>query len=136
MTIAAAGAVVLGELGEAASLAFLFSISEALEGYALARTRRGLRALLALVPDRVTVRRSDGAVDVDPTELAVGDVMIIGPGERLATDGIVRRGRSTLDLSAITGESVPVEVDGRHEGLRGVDQRRRGPRGRGERHTE
>ena len=59
MTIAAAGAVALGELGEAASLAFLFSISEALEGYAMARTRRGLRALLALVPERVTVRRVD-----------------------------------------------------------------------------
>jgi len=57
MTVAAAGAVALGEYGEAASLAFLFSISEALEGYALARTRRGLRALLALVPESVTVRR-------------------------------------------------------------------------------
>ena len=111
MTIAAAGAVALGEVGEAASLAFLFSISEALEGYALARTRRGLRALLALVPDRVTVRRPGGEVEVEPADLDVGDVMIVGPGDRLATDGTVRRGRSTLDLSAITGESVPVEVD-------------------------
>jgi cation-transporting ATPase G len=111
MTIAAVGAVVLGELGEAASLAFLFSISEALEGYALARTRRGLRALLALVPERVTMRRDGAEADVDPAELLVGDVMIVGPGDRLATDGIVRRGQSTLDLSAITGESMPVEVD-------------------------
>ena len=70
MTIAAVGAVALGELGEAASLAFLFSISEALEGYALARTRRGLRALLALVPERVAVRRGETVVDVDPAELA------------------------------------------------------------------
>ena len=111
MSVAAAGAVALGELGEAASLAFLFSISEALEGYALARTRRGLRALLALVPERVTVRRSGGEVQVGPDELEVGDVMLVRPGERLATDGVVRRGHSTLDLSAITGESVPVEVD-------------------------
>jgi len=111
MTIAAAGAVVLGELGEAASLAFLFSISEALEGYAMARTRRGLRALLSLVPERVTVRRMLETTEIDPAELVVGDVMVIGPGERIATDGTVRRGRSTLDLSAITGESVPVEVE-------------------------
>jgi cation-transporting ATPase G len=111
MTIAAAGAVVLGELGEAASLAFLFSISEALEGYALARTRRGLRALLALVPERVTVRRSSGEVQVGPDELELGDMMVVRPGERLATDGVVRRGHSTLDVSAITGESMPVEVD-------------------------
>jgi len=111
MTIAAVGAVALGELGEAASLAFLFSISEALEGYALARTRRGLRALLALVPERVTVRRNGSEDDVDPAELEVGDTMVVRPGERLATDGIVRSGRSTLDLSAITGESVPIEVE-------------------------
>jgi len=111
MTIAAIGAVLLGELSEAASLAFLFSISEALEGYAMARTRRGLRALLALVPERVTVRRGLLEEQVDPAELVVGDVMVVGPGDRLATDGVVRKGRSTLDLSAITGESVPVEVE-------------------------
>ena len=115
MTIAAVGAVALGEFGEAASLAFLFSISEALEGYALARTRRGLRALLALVPERVTVRRGDSQVEIDPDELEPGDVMVVGPGERLATDGVVRTGRSTLDLSAITGESVPVEVEPERE---------------------
>ncbi len=111
MTVAAGGAVALGELGEAASLAFLFSISEALEGYALARTRRGLRALLALVPERVTVRRRGTETTIGPAELVVGDVMIVRPGDRLATDGRVLTGRSTLDLSAITGESVPVEVD-------------------------
>ena len=110
MTIAAAGAVALGEFGEAASLVFLFSISEALEGYALARARRGLRALLALVPERVVVRRGSGEAEIDPGELEPGDVMVIRPGERLATDGLVRSGRSALDLSAITGESVPVEV--------------------------
>ena len=111
MTIAAIGAVLLGELAEAASLAFLFSISEALEDYALTRSRRGLRALLSLVPDRVTVRREGSDVDVAPEDLGVGDIMLVGPGDRVATDGVVRAGRSALDLSAITGESVPVEVD-------------------------
>ena len=111
MTIAAVGAVVLGEYGEAASLAFLFSISEALEGYALTRTRRGLRALLSLVPEKVVVRRGTTEMDVGPDDLEIGDTIIVGPGDRLATDGTVQRGHSTLDLSAITGESVPVEVD-------------------------
>ena len=111
MTIAAIGAVMLGELGEAASLAFLFSISEALEDYAMARTRHGLRALLDLVPDQVTIRRDSGEADVAPADVKVGDVMVIRPGERIATDGIIRSGRSTLDVSAITGESVPIEVE-------------------------
>jgi len=110
MTIAAAGAVALGEFGEAATLAFLFSISEALESYALARARRGLRALLDLVPERVTVRRGVTELEVAAGDLVVGDVMIVGPGERIATDGTVTQGRSTLDVSAITGESVPVEA--------------------------
>ena len=110
MTIAAAGAVVLGELGEAASLAFLFSISEGLEGYALTRTRQGLRALLSLAPPEATVLRDGGQVTVAAADLQPGDLLLVRPGERIATDGVVRSGRSSLDNSAITGESVPIEV--------------------------
>ncbi len=110
MTIAAAGAVALGELGEAAMLAFLFSISEGLEGYALARTRRGLRSLLDLVPLSARVVRHGTEVELDPSELVVGDVLVVRPGERLASDGVVLRGVSAVDLSVVTGESIPVEV--------------------------
>ncbi|MBW0133072.1 cation-translocating P-type ATPase [Pseudonocardia abyssalis] len=110
MTIAAIGAVVLGEVGEAAGLAFLFSISEALESYSLDRSRRSLRALLSLVPERATVLRGDIGTDVSPADLELGDVLVVRPGERVATDGTVRSGRSALDVSAITGESVPVEA--------------------------
>ncbi|GAA3228898.1 cation-translocating P-type ATPase [Pseudonocardia petroleophila] len=110
MTIAAVGAVALGEVGEAAMLAFLFSISEGLEEYSIARTRRGLRALLSLVPEQATVLRGALEVVVAPGELRVGDTMLVRPGERLATDGTVRTGRTALDVSAITGESVPVEA--------------------------
>jgi cation-transporting ATPase G len=109
MAIAAIGAVILGERGEAATLAFLFSISEALESYALTKTRRGLRALLDLVPARATVFRDGDEVTVAPDELTVGDRLLVRPGERVATDGVIRSGRSALDFSAITGESVPVE---------------------------
>ncbi|MBQ0927551.1 heavy metal translocating P-type ATPase [Saccharopolyspora endophytica] len=110
MTIAAVGAVILGEVGEAAMLAFLFSISEGLEEYSLARTRRGLRALLDLVPEQATVLRDGVEAVVAPAELRVGDTMLVKPGERIATDGIIRAGRTALDTSAITGESVPVEA--------------------------
>ncbi|MGV9481176.1 heavy metal translocating P-type ATPase [Gordonia aichiensis] len=110
MTIAAIGAVILGEVGEAAMLAFLFSIIEGLEEYAVARTRRGLRALLNLVPDRATVLRDGTETVIAPAELRVGDRMLVRPGERVATDGVIVDGRSALDVSAITGESVPVEA--------------------------
>jgi len=109
MAIAAAGAVALGELGEAATLAFLFSISEALESYALARTRQGLRALLDLVPPRATVLVDGQPRTVAAGDLRPGDILLVRPGERVATDGVIRSGRSALDFSAITGESVPVE---------------------------
>ena len=110
MTIAAIGAVLLGEVAEAAALAFLYSISEGLEEYSLARTRRGLRALLSLVPAQATVLRDGTETVVSPEELRVGDLMLVRPGERVATDGVIRTGRTALDVSAITGESVPVEV--------------------------
>ncbi len=110
MTIAAIGAVLLGEVGEAAMLAFLFAISEGLEEYTVTRTRRGLRALLSLVPETATVLRDGREETVAPADLVLGEIMIVKPGERIATDGVIRTGRTTLDTSAITGESVPVEA--------------------------
>ena len=110
MTIAAVGAVILGQFAEAATLAFLYSLSEGLEEYSLAKTRRGLRALLSLVPESATVRRHGFEQVIDPADLAVGDTMLVKPGERLATDGTISAGRTTLDVSAITGESIPVEA--------------------------
>ncbi|AVZ40237.1 MULTISPECIES: cation-translocating P-type ATPase [unclassified Dietzia] len=110
MTIAATGAVILGEVEEAALLAFLFAISEGLEEYSVARTRRGLRSLLSLVPSTATVLRGGRELRVGPDDLRLGEVMIVRPGERIATDGTIRVGRTALDNSAITGESVPVEA--------------------------
>ena len=110
MTIGAVGATALGQVEEAATLAFLFTLSEGLEDYSIARTRHGLRALLDLVPREATVRRDGRDVAVAPDDLVLGDLMIVRPGERLATDATVRSGRSALDTSAITGESMPVEV--------------------------
>ncbi|WP_022869655.1 heavy metal translocating P-type ATPase [Yaniella halotolerans] len=110
MTISATGAVVLGYVEEAAALAFLYSIAEALEDKAMDRARTGLRALLKLVPETATVLRNNSAVDIPASEIRISDVLRVRPGERIATDGIVSAGSSNLDTSAITGESIPVEV--------------------------
>ena len=110
MTIAAVGAVALGQVAEAALLGILFSIAEGLEHHAVTRTRRGLRALLGLVPPTASVLRAGREVVVAPDDLVVGDVLVLRPGERAATDGHIRAGRTSLDTSAITGESIPVEA--------------------------
>jgi len=110
MTIAAVGAVLLGQLGEAAALCFLFSVSEALEDWAVTRARRGLRALLSLVPPTTVVRRDEDLIEIATDELTVGDIVVLRAGARMPTDGLVRSGRSVLDVSAVTGESIPIDV--------------------------
>ena len=84
MTIAAIGALLLGELAEAAALCFLFSVSEALEDWAVTRARRGLRALLSLVPPTTVVRRGDDLVEIETDELAVGDLIVLRAGARMS----------------------------------------------------
>lgn len=110
MMIAAVGAVMLGHIGEAAALAFLFSLAEALEDRAMDRAKEGLRALLTLIPDSVRVSRVSGDMAIPAADVRELDVLVVGAGERVATDGVVVAGRSSLDTSAVTGESIPVEV--------------------------
>ncbi|WP_458040567.1 MULTISPECIES: heavy metal translocating P-type ATPase [Bacteria] len=110
MTIAAIGAVLLGHVGEAATLAFLFSLAEALEDRAMDRAKAGLRALLSLIPETVRVSRPTGDVTIPAAEVRELDILVVGAGERVATDGVVVEGRSSLDTSAVTGESIPVDV--------------------------
>ncbi|MFI8778105.1 heavy metal translocating P-type ATPase [Brachybacterium paraconglomeratum] len=115
MTIAATGAVLLGHVGEAAALAFLFSLAEALEDRSMDRAKQGLRALLALIPETARIQRPDGPQTVPAADVRAGDVLLLGAGDRVATDGIIESGRSWVDTSAITGESIPVEVGPRDE---------------------
>jgi len=110
MLLAAAGAAYLGEWSEGGILLFLFSLSNALEYYAMGRTRRAIRALLALRPQDALVRRQGIEIMVSVGALAVGDLVIVRPAERLAADGRVIHGRSSIDQSPITGESIPVDV--------------------------
>ncbi len=110
MLLAAAGAATLGEWGEGGILLFLFSLSNALEFYAVGRTRRAIRALMELRPPEALVRR-DGTEAVVPVEaLRPGDIIIVRPAERLPADGVIVTGVSSIDQSPITGESIPVDV--------------------------
>lgn len=110
MTISATGAVALGHIEEAAALAFLYSIAEALEDRAMDKARSGLRSLLSLLPSTATITDDGTPQQVPAATLVPGQLIRLAAGERLATDGIVRTGHSTLDTSAITGESIPVEA--------------------------
>ena len=109
MAVAAVVATLMGEAAEGAMLAFLYSISEAAEGYTEAKTRSAVRALMDLAPKRALVRRGSEEVEVPVEELAVGDVFIVRPGEGLATDGVVVIGDSSVNQAPVTGESMLVE---------------------------
>ena len=110
MLVAAAGAASLGAWAEGSILLFLFSLSNALEFYAIGRARRAIRSLVALRPAVALVRRGGETRTVPADTLRVGDVVIVRPAERLATDGVVVRGESSIDQAPITGESIPVDV--------------------------
>lgn len=110
MTIAAIGAVALGKIEEAALLSFLYTISEGLEEFSLEKTKRGLRYLLDLVPLEATLLRDGKEIKISPNDLVPGDHLVIRPGERFAADCRVITGRTSLDTSALTGESMPVEA--------------------------
>ncbi|WP_434625330.1 heavy metal translocating P-type ATPase [Azospirillum sp. B2RO_4] len=108
MTVAAIGALLIGAVEEAATVLVLFLIGELLEGVAAGRARAGIRGLTALVPDTALLERDGGAPQAVPaTGLAVGSVILVRPGDRVAADGIVLSGRSAVDESPVTGESVP-----------------------------
>jgi Cd2+/Zn2+-exporting ATPase len=108
MLVAAIAAIVMGQAVEGAMLAFLYSISEAAEGYTEEKTRSAIRALMDLTPKTALVRR-DGQEESIPVEsLRVGDVFIVKPGQSIATDGTIEAGDSTVNQAPVTGESVPV----------------------------
>src|SRR6056297_2571272 len=100
---------------EAATLAVLFSIAELLEAYAMDRARQSLRELMELSPDEATVRRDGEEVTVPVEAVEVGEVVVVRPGEKVPTDGVVVDGESAIDQSPVTGESVPVEKTGGDE---------------------
>jgi Cd2+/Zn2+-exporting ATPase len=109
MTVAVFGAAAIGEWSEGAAVTFLFSLGGYLEARALERTRHSIRDLMQLAPETAHVRRGEDIADVIPDDVAVGDVVVVRPGERVPLDGVVAKGFSAVDESPVTGESVPVE---------------------------
>ncbi|MCG2840150.1 heavy metal translocating P-type ATPase [Sandaracinobacter sp. RS1-74] len=109
MLVAAAGAAALGAWAEGALLLFLFSLGHALEHYAMGKARAAIEALAELAPDVASVRRDGALVELPVGELEVGDIVVVRPGERLAADGFVVAGQSSIDQAPVTGESIPVD---------------------------
>ena len=113
MTIAAIGAVVIGAYTEAGMVMVLFALSEALEGYTGNRARHAIRSLLATAPGTATVIARNGTsiapLEYPITELQIGDLLRVRPGERIPMDGRVRTGQSAVNQAAITGESMPID---------------------------
>lgn len=111
MLVSAAGAAALGEVAEGALLLFLFSVGHALEGYAMGRARRAIEALAELAPKTALVRRggTGDTVEVPVGDLRIGDIVVVRPNMRLAADGFVVAGASSIDQAPVTGESVPVD---------------------------
>ena len=109
MSTAAIVAGVMGQWAEAATLVFLYSISETAEGYTAERTRHAIRTLVDLAPKTALLRRGSQESRVPVEQLQVGDIFVVLPGESVATDGEVVDGRSSVNQAPVTGESVPVE---------------------------
>jgi Cd2+/Zn2+-exporting ATPase len=109
VTVAATGAVVIGEYWEAAAVTFLFAVGGALEATTLGRTRRALQELLDLAPTVAVVVRDGQQLEVSPGEVAVGETVLVKAGAKVPVDGEVTGGQGAIDESSITGESIPVE---------------------------
>lgn len=109
MTIAAVGAIFVGEWTEGAVAMFLFSLGNTLEGYTMGRARNAIRGLMDLSPRRATVIHGDHEEEVPVEDLLVGDRILVRPGERISMDGMVLSGESAVNQAPITGESVPVD---------------------------
>jgi Cd2+/Zn2+-exporting ATPase len=108
MILAALGAAIVGEPFEGVMLLFLFSLSNVLQDFALDRTRNAIKALMKLRPNSANVRRGDQIVSLPIEKINISDRFIVKPGERIALDGVIISGESSVDQASLTGESMPV----------------------------
>lgn len=109
MTIAIIGAAIIGEWTEGSIVVILFAISEALERFSMDKARQSIRSLMDIAPKEALIRRNNVEQMINVSKIEVGDIMIIKPGQKIAMDGQVIKGHSSVDQAAITGESVPIE---------------------------
>jgi len=111
MTIAVTGAIALGELFEAGTVAFLFSLSLSLEAWSVGKARLAVEKLLSLAPPTINLKDGNGTIEVAPDSVTIGAIFVVQPGERFALDGIIVEGSSDVDQAPITGESERVSKD-------------------------
>jgi len=109
MTVAIVGASIIRQWEEGASVAFLYSVSNLLESYTMEKTRRSIRALMELAPGDALVRRDGKETRLPVEDVRLDDLVIVTPGEKIAVDGVVEQGSSSVNQAPITGESLPVE---------------------------
>lgn len=107
MVAATAGAFAIGEYTEAVAVMLFFQVGELFEGIAVGKSRKNIMALMDIRPDRANVLRDGKETEVSPEEVAIDELIIIRPGERVPLDGIITKGETTVDTSALTGESMP-----------------------------
>ncbi len=119
MSIATIGAFFVGEYPEAVSVMLFYQVGEMFQDYAVNRSRKSISALMDIRPDYANVKRNGELVTVDPEEVSINDVIVVKAGEKIPLDGKVIEGYSLVDTSALTGESVPREINGGSEVLSG-----------------
>ena len=111
MTIATVGALILGEHSEGVAVMLFYQVGEWFQSYAVSKSRKSITSLMDIRPDYANVERDGKLIQVDPDEVKIGDTIIVKPGERVPLDGKIIKGVSALDTSALTGESMPREVE-------------------------
>ena len=111
MTIATIGALILGEHSEGVAVMLFYQVGEWFQSYAVSKSRKSIASLMDIRPDYANIERDGNLVQVDPDEVQIGETIVVKPGERIPLDGTILKGFSTLDTSALTGESMPREVE-------------------------
>ncbi|QQS88327.1 heavy metal translocating P-type ATPase [Fusobacterium canifelinum] len=110
MTIATLGAIMIGEYPEAVAVMLFYEVGELFQGYAINKSRKSIADMMDIKPEYANVIRDNKSIKVDPDEVQIDETIEIKPGERVPLDAIIIKGETTLDTSALTGESLPVEV--------------------------
>ena len=119
MAIATIGAILLGDYKEGVAVMLFYQIGELFQSYAVGKSRRNISDLMDIRPDYANVERDGKLEQVDPDEVAIGTTIIVQPGEKVPIDGIVTEGKSSLNTSALTGESLPRDVSEGEEVISG-----------------
>lgn len=119
MCVATIGALVLGEISEAVGVMLFYQVGELFQSVAVGKSRRSIAQLMDIRPDTANVERDGQILEVDPDEVAVGEIIVIRPGEKVPLDGVVIEGASSLNTAALTGESAPRDVEAGGELLSG-----------------